>query len=169
VKKIVIVAIAAVLLFCVNAYAADKVGFINVQKLVSGSKMGKKATAEIQKLKDAENEKVNKKRAEFDKLNDKFKAESQKKNANQSKLKLMIDEIQLKEKDFKRYVADAREMLSKKDRELVVEILLKADPILKEIAAKKGYSIIFRDRNVLAYLDPAVDVTEEVIKKLDRK
>lgn len=167
-KKTVIVAIAMVLLFCVNSYAADKVGFINVQKLVSGSKMGKKATAEIQKLKDSENEKINKRRTEIDELNNKFKAESRKKDVNQSGLKLLIEEIQLKDKEYKRLVADAREMLAKKDRELVVEILLKADPILKKIAKKKGYSIILRDRGTLAYLDPAVDVTDEVIKKLDR-
>ncbi|MDO8281993.1 MAG: OmpH family outer membrane protein [Thermodesulfovibrionia bacterium] len=168
-KKIVIVAIVAVMLFCANSYAAEKVGFINVQKIVSDSEMGKKANADIQKLKDTENVKITKRRAEFEELNKTFKAESQKEGADQAELKLLIDKIQLKEKEFKRIVDDAKEMLAKKDRDLVIDILLKADPILKDIAKTKGYAMIFRDRNALAYLDPAVDITDEVIKKLDKK
>ncbi|MBI4843394.1 MAG: OmpH family outer membrane protein [Nitrospirae bacterium] len=166
-KKLVTAVIAGVLLLAFNAYA-DNVGFINVQKLVSDSKMGKKATAEIQKLKDTENEKLNKIRAEFEKLKESFKAESQKQDANKEELKILIDKIQLKEKEFKRLADDSKELLAKKDRELVLDILQKADPLLKEIAKKNGYTIILKDRNEMAYLDPKVDITDEVIKKLDK-
>lgn len=164
-KKLVTLVIAAILLFCVNSYAAE-VGFINVQKLVSGSEMGMKATAEIEKLKDKENVRINSRRDELEKLKDTFKADSQDKDADREELRVLIDKIQIKEKEFKRLVDDAKEMLAKKDRELVIEILLKADPILKDIAKKKGYSVILRDRNALAYLDPKVDITDEVIAKL---
>jgi Skp family chaperone for outer membrane proteins len=50
VKKFIVVIIVAVLLVGVNAYAADKVGFINVSKLLSDSVIGKKASAEIEKM-----------------------------------------------------------------------------------------------------------------------
>jgi outer membrane protein len=168
VKRIIIISIAALLLFSLNSYAADKVGFINVQKIVSSSEIGKKATADIEKLRDAENAEIARKRAELEELNNKFKAERQKKDVNQSELKILIEEIQLKEKEFKRLVADAREMLAKRDRELVIDILLKADPLLKEIAKQKGYTMILRDRSALAYLDPEVDITDEVIEKLNK-
>jgi outer membrane protein len=168
VKKVMVFVMASVLLLCLNSYAADKVGFINVKKLVTDSAMGRKATAEIVKMKDAEDAVISQKRAEFEELNGKFIAERQKKDVDQSSLKIMIEELQMKEKEYKRLVADAREMLEKKARELVVSILLKADPVLKEIANKKGYTMILRDPGALAYLDPEVDITDEVIEKLNK-
>lgn len=175
--KIIIVSVVsiAVFLLCINLpdgsqalYAADKVGYINVQRIVSESNLGKKAKAKIDKIREKRNKEIREKNTEIEALSNKLRAESQKKNINQPKIRELIEEIQQKNKELKRFVADVKEELAKKDRELVVEILKKADPILRKIAKKKGYSLILRNPDVLAYMDPDVDVTEEVIKRLNK-
>ncbi|CAD7848633.1 MAG: hypothetical protein [Olavius algarvensis Delta 4 endosymbiont] len=72
-------------------------------------------------------------------------------------------------KDFQRMVADAKEDISREDRELVALILKKADGVLKKIAKKKKYSIILKDPNAIGYLDPDVDITDLVLKELNKK
>ena len=66
-------------------------------------------------------------------------------------------------------VADAKEDISREDRELVALILKKADDILKKVAKKKRFSIILKDPNAIGYLDPDVDITDLVLKELDKK
>ena len=72
-------------------------------------------------------------------------------------------------KDYQRMVADAKEDISREDRELVALILKKADSVLKKIAKKKKFSIILKDPNAVGYLDPDVDITDLVLKELNRK
>lgn len=66
-------------------------------------------------------------------------------------------------------VADAKEDISREDRELVALILKKADDILKKVAKKKRFSIILKDPNAIGYLDPDVDITDLVLKELNKK
>lgn len=167
-SKIGVIVIIAVFLFCISAYAEDKVGYINVQRTVSETNLGKEARAQIEKLTTQRNKEIEEKNKELESLNNKLLAERQKKNPDLSKIRELIDEIQQKDKELKRFVADAREELTKMDRELANEILQKADPVLREIAKKRGYSIIIKDPNALAYLDSKVDITEEVIKELNK-
>jgi Skp family chaperone for outer membrane proteins len=115
-----------------------------------------------------ENVAIKKENKELEKLKAKFKADSQKKDSNQAELKILIEKIQLKDRDLKKLVDDAKKKIESRASEHLVDIRTKADPILKDIARKGGYSVIFTDRSALAYLDPGVDVTEEVIKKLDK-
>ncbi len=167
-KKIITVVTAVLLLTAFNAYAADKVGFINVPKLLANSAMGKVANEEIKKMGEAENIEISKRNKALDALKEKFRAESQDKDANKSGLKILLEEIQLKDKDLKAFVDDAKEKIGVRANEHLVEILTKADPVLKEIAQKRGYSIILKERNTIAYLNPSADVTDEVIGKLDK-
>lgn len=165
--QVIVIAIAAIFLLGINAYAEDKAGYINVQRIVSETNLGKEARVQIEKLTTQRNKEIEEKNKEIESLNNKLLTERQKKNPDLSKIRELIDEIQQKDKELKRFVADAREELTKMDRELANEILGKADPVLREIAKKRGYSVIIKDPNALAYLDSKVDITEEVIKALN--
>jgi outer membrane protein len=66
-------------------------------------------------------------------------------------------------------VDDAKEDITREDRQLVAIILGKANDILKNVAKKKKYSIILKDPNSIGYLDPDVDITDLVLKELNKK
>ena len=38
----------------------------------------------------------------------------------------------------------------------------------KKVAKRNGYTIILKDPNAIGYLDPAVDITDEVLKELNK-
>jgi outer membrane protein len=164
--KAVIGAAIVMLVWSGALLGADRVGFINLQRLVSESQMGKAARADIQKLrKDKEkmladtlkeiNERKDRLSKDWDKLDPRDRRDKQ-------------AELKRTYEDYQRLVADAKEDLLREDREVVAIILKKADPVLKKVAKKNKYTIILKDPNAIGFLDPSVDITDEVLKMLNK-
>ncbi|MEE8431795.1 MAG: OmpH family outer membrane protein, partial [Candidatus Desulfatibia sp.] len=80
-----------------------------------------------------------------------------------------VELLQKMNKDYQRLVADAKEDIAREDRQLVALILEKANDILKSVAKKKKYTIILKDPKTIGYLDPAVDITDLVVKELNKR
>ena len=80
-----------------------------------------------------------------------------------------MEEYQKALRDYQRLVADSRDDIVREDRELVAIIIEKADSIVKEGAKRNKYSIVLKDPNAVGYLDPEVDITNEVLKELNKK
>ena len=149
------------------SYAADKVGYINLQRLVSESKMGQAAQKDIRKLRKKKEKIVADKLWEINKLKEVINKEGEKMTPSEKRDKL--EALKKAYKEYQRLVADAKEDIVREDRELVSIILKKADGILKKVAKKKKYTIILKDPNAIGYLDPSVDITDLVLKELNKK
>ncbi|MFC1534202.1 OmpH family outer membrane protein [Thermodesulfobacteriota bacterium] len=148
------------------SFAADKVGYINLQRLVNESEMGKAAKGGILKLRKEREAVLQKKLKEVNNLKEFINKEGAKMDAAEKR-----DNIQALNKTYKEYqrlVADAREDIANEDRELVAIILKKADTVLKKVAKKKKYTIILKDPNAIGYLDRSVDITDDVLKELNK-
>ncbi|MCF8078231.1 MAG: OmpH family outer membrane protein [Desulfobacterales bacterium] len=157
---------AALLLFAGASSAAGKVGFINLQRLVSESKIGKEARQDIQKMRKAKEgelsrrlEDLNKEKDELDQKWDEL--DPRDRRDRRAELKRSFE-------DYQKMVSDAKEDILREDREVVAIILKKADGVLKTVAKKQGYTIILKDPNAIGYLDPEVDITDEVLKALNK-
>ena len=150
------------------ALAADsKVGYINVQRIVSESDIGKVARQDVDKLRQEKQAEVNGSAAAINTLKtdiDTKKGAMPAKELQEKTLKLQ-DMV----KEHKRLVADVNDELTRKDRELVADILRQADGVVKMVAKKGNYTIIMKDPNAVGYLDPAFDITDEVLKELNKK
>jgi outer membrane protein len=155
------------LVWCTVSHAADKVGYINLQRLVNESKMGKAAREDIRKLRKDREAMVSNKLWEINNLKELLNKQGAKMDPNEKRDK--IEALQKVYKEYQRMVADAKEDILREDRELVSIILKKADGILKKVAKKKKYSIILKDPKAIGYLDPSVDITDAVLKELDRR
>jgi outer membrane protein len=149
------------------AVAADKVGYINLQRLVNESEMGQSAKLEIQKLRSERERAVAGKLQEINRLKEILNDKNKKLSAAERRDKL--EALQKAYKEYQRMVADAREDITREDRELVSIILNKADGVLKKVAKQKKYTIILKDPNAIGYLDPEVDITDDVLKELNKK
>ena len=147
-------------------YAADKVGYINLQRLVNESEMGKAAKNDIQKLREERETVLKEKLKEINDLRDLINKESETMEAAEKNDK--IQELTRAYKEYQRILEDAKEDISNEDQELVAIILQKADGVLKEVAKKQKYSIILKDANAIGYLDPEVDITDDVLKELNK-
>jgi len=151
---------------CATSLAADKVGYIDLQRLVNESKAGKAAIADIQNLRREKEAIIADRSAQIKKLNE-FIDEKGATLAPREK-RQKTDELQMLYKDYQRLVADARDDINREDRELVSIILEKADSVLQQVAQKGNYAIILKDPKAIGYLDPSVDITDEVLRELNK-
>ncbi|MBI9084405.1 MAG: OmpH family outer membrane protein [Desulfobacterales bacterium] len=159
---------AMTFLFSAGAYAAaEKVGYINLRRLVAESKIGKEAQKDIQKLRKKKEDAVSDKLKDINKMKTFINESGDKLPPSEKRAK--IEELQRIYKDYQRMVEDAKEEIVREDRQLVAIILKKADSVLKSVAKKKNFAIILKDPNAIGYLDEAVDITGDVIKELNKK
>lgn len=155
------------LTLCAVSHAGDKVGFINLQRLVNESTMGKAARADIQKMRKQREEIVSNKLWQVNNLKSLLTEQGVSMDPVEKRNK--IDKLRSAYKEYQRLLADAKEDILREDRELVAIILKKADGVLKKVAKKRKYTIILKDPKAIGYLDPSVDITDEVLKGLNKK
>lgn len=152
---------------CSSVSAAGKVGYINLQRLVAESKIGKEAKKEIQQMREEKEKALNAKSKAVNDLKELLEKTGDQMEPREKRNR--SEELRRAYRDYQMLLNDAKEDLLKEDREVVAIILKKADGVLKEVAKKAGYSIILKDPNAIGYLDDDVDITDEVLKQLNRR
>jgi outer membrane protein len=157
---------ALFLMTAAAASAADKVGYINLQRLVSESKTGKEAREDIQKMRKAKEDELTRRLESLNKMKDELNENWEKLDARTQRDRRA--ELKRAYEDYQKMLNDAKEDILREDRELVSIILQRADGVLKKVAKRNGYTIILKDPNAIGYLDPAVDITDEVLKELNK-
>lgn len=150
-----------------TAEAADPVGYINLNRLVRESEMGKTARADLVTLRQKKEKEIERKGQTLKLLREEINTRGAKMSDAEKKEKIEL--LQKVYKEYQRMVADAKEDIVREDRELVATILKQADDILKKVAKKKKFSIILKDPNAVGYLDEKVDITDDVLKELNKK
>lgn len=98
---------------------------------------------------------VKKLKGELDLLNDEGKQEKQ----------AIIDQ---KVKELQEFDREVRDTLRGERDQMVRDILKDIEQVLQNYGSEQGYTFILNDR-VLLYKDKSLDVTEEVIKRLNKK
>ena len=168
-KKIVVVVFCIFFGLNLNtvSFAADKVGYINLQRLVNESEMGKAARKEIEKLRKDKEEALTLKLKEINELKEFIDKKGNEMDPLEKRDK--TGKLKRLNTDYQKFVNDAKEDILKEDREVVSIILKKADGILKKVAKRKKFAIILKDPNAIGYLDPEVDITDEVLKELNKE
>jgi outer membrane protein len=150
----------------VSAFAADsRIGFLNIQKAVSGTKDWKS--------------KFDKFKADFtkEKKNIKFREKKIKKmleNLNKQSyvldpdLKKKKEDAFRKEKiEFERYVQDQNAEFGKKEKEMTQKILIKMVDVVKKIGKEKRYTMIVEEKFAL-YHDKSIDMTGIATRAYDK-
>ena len=152
-----------------NILAAGEVKFavVDIQKFQEGSTAFQKVRAEIKARFDALQQKLERERDALMKLDEELKKQSM-------MLSLDAQEDKQRELDKKRrYYKYLQDDFSQEIKTLEVEAIKKTmkelETVVKDIAQKKGYTLILERRTLgLMYYDPSVDITEEVIKGYDK-
>jgi outer membrane protein len=77
-------------------------------------------------------------------------------------------EIEKQTKDAERFQQDAQAEINELQQEVQNEFVKKLSPIVEQIAVEKGLHLVFNaSESGLAWATPGLDLTQEVIKKLD--
>lgn len=154
------------------AAEAVKVGVMDQQAVMERSKAGKRALEEMksysltrQKIINADDQELKDLEQSFQdpngKLSDSVKQEKQ-------------EQFRTKLEAYQRRLADFNREIQQKQREMILEYSKKIADAARAVAQKEGYLAIIDKGNdavirVVIYHQPALDVTELVIKEFDRQ
>ena len=143
-----------------------KIGVINSQEVLETSAEGKKVMARL-------SESDKKSQAAITKLDDEIRQLQTKLNTQRLTLTdeaiiQLNSDLEKKQTDRKRYAEDSyREMQDLMNR-LFSRVQSELLPIIEQIGKERGLDIIFDlAKSGAVYFNPAIDITDEVIKKYD--
>lgn len=165
---LVSLALACAVLLLAGPVAAEpvKIGYVDIQRVIDESTIGLQANAKLRKdferraaeLKNMEKE-LEKVRMELDSKGSVMSAERRRQ---------LEEEFRRDRRDFKRADRDNSEEFNIKRKQLLIGILPKIVKAVQTIGKEQGYTLILQNKpDILLYLNDRVDVTSEVIARLN--
>jgi outer membrane protein len=141
-----------------------KYAFINIQRIASESAEGRASSARIEALR-------SKKAAELAEKNKAVEALQAKQRsavlgeAVAAQIQKDIDKTQV---EIQRMTQDAQAELQDLQNELQIDFQRKVGPVIETVAREKGLQLLFSQQDSgLVWADPGLDLTAEVIRRLD--
>jgi outer membrane protein len=144
----------------------SKVAFVVLQRIVNESAEGKTASAQIQALQQKKAGELNEKNKQLQGLQQKIEKEGSVMSASATAdLQKQAERLQV---DIQRATQDAQQEIQELQNNLQAQFQQKIDPILAQVGQEKGLHFIFNGPDSgLVWADLSLDITAEVIKKLD--
>ena len=150
-----------------SSFARDlRVGVIDIQKAVSGTKEWKKEFLSFKTNFNRERKLITRKEEQLKKMINNIKKQGMVLNPELKKKK--EEEILKKKREFERYVQDRNEDLAKKEKEITSRILKKMADVIKKIGKEKNFSMILEKKTGL-YFDNSIDLTTLAIQAYNKK
>lgn len=143
----------------------SKIAFVDMNEIAAQSAAGKDASKQLKALND-------KKVAEINDKNKQLQAAQQKLNAGGSVLNdaardQLQKDIERLQRDIQFAQQNAQAELNELQQDLQNAFGKKVVPIIQAIAEQKGLYAVFTSESGTAYVNPGLDITPEVVKRLD--
>jgi outer membrane protein len=143
-----------------------KIGFVNIQRVVLESAEGKASSGKVNAL-------IQRKQTEGAEKNKQLQANQQKLQQSGGVLSdsartQLEKEIERQQVEAQRFQQDAQAEINELQQELQSEFIKRVSPVLQQVATEKGLHALFNFQEAgVAWADPGLDLTSEVVKKLD--
>lgn len=161
-----VIATAALVALPVSAQSAQKVGVIEVQRIVQDSAVGKESLARIQKITATRQEDLTKRQTELRDLEKRI--QEQGKSLSEEAMEKLQKDYQQKALDLKRFQDDAQRELEELQRKELTELEKKVLPVIEAVSKELGYTLVFNKfQSGLLHADDSVDLTSAVIQKFN--
>lgn len=143
-----------------------KIAVINTQEVVFESSTGQKALEEIQALQQRKQQEVEAKQAEITELRNRLN--EGRLSLSEEKIAELQGELETKLRDLRRFQEDAAAELERKRNEVLSSIEELVMPVINQLGEENDYTMIFRKfESGLLFVDETVDITAQVIQRLD--
>lgn len=167
-KKLLIgaaLSVAVILPTLTHAQATTKIGFISTSRILNDSKYATELTKKLekefstrQKALEETDARIRSEAAKLDK--DSITLAEAEKVTRRRKLQDLDFEFQKNRRQFE-------EDLQQRKQVLIGELTSKANSIIREIATAGNYDLILAESNGIVHVNKKLDLTDEVLKKLD--
>ena len=140
-----------------------KMGWMNVQQAIVTSDEGAKTMSDIQKFVDSKNSELEAMKREAEDLRTKLEVQSSK-LTDEAQMDLE-EKARLAETSLQRFQEDTQRDITSRQQRMYNVISGKMGPVIEKVAIDKGFdAIIVYDPQRDAWVNPALNVTEDVIK-----
>ncbi|MCC7123345.1 MAG: OmpH family outer membrane protein [Acidobacteria bacterium] len=146
----------------------SKVAFVVLQRIANESAEGKTATGRIQALQQKKAAELNEKNKQLQTAQQRLEKEASLLSATAAgELQKQVARLQ---QEIQRFTEDAQGEVQELQQQLQQEFQVRLEPVLQEIGREKGLHFIFNGPDAgLVWADTALDISGDVIKKLDAK
>jgi outer membrane protein len=149
------------------AFAAERIGFIDMREIMIKSDAGKKASEDFGKLYEKDKSSIQAKEAELKKLKDEL--EKQRTVLTESAMKEKEMAYQKKFRDYQLMVKDSNEELQRRDQELSKKLVPDILKVIKVIGDKDKYALIIDlGSTPVPYAAKENNLTEKVIEEFNK-
>jgi len=164
----VIICFAVVLSVPVSGAENLKIGVFDIQRVMKESKTAEGYRQKLVKEVESKKKAFDEKQDAIRQIEDKLKKDGQKLTAGQKKA---LEEKHANElKELKRMKEDVDVELQKADRELAQKAFQEIGDVIKKIADKENYTIIFEKNSAgIVHFKGTVDITEKIITLYDKR
>ncbi len=155
--------------FVAIAQSGAKVGVMNVLRAIVECGEGKQANEEFQKKYEAKREELTKMQKELESLQQQLRSQTPS-LTDQSRADLAKN-VDSKNTELQRAQQDAEKEFNDLRNEIFNRIGFKLSPLMQQYAKENSYTLILdssSQNSQLSYIDPAIDITDEIIKLYDR-
>ncbi len=165
-KKTFIALAAIIMLIAMSSYAFSetKIGIINAQKLVEGTKRGRAIASKLEEIGKAKQGQLKKLQDDIQKLEKELMSPALNEETREKKAL----ELQNKRTEGKRFVEDSQREMQIKTQKEMDKLKNEIQPIIQQVGKDKGLHVIL-EITAVAYYDPAIDITDDIIKIMDSK
>ena len=144
-----------------------KYAVVDVQAIAAQSTVGKDASKKLNDLQAKKTSEIQDKNKQLQALTAKRDSGGSVLNeAARAQLDKDIDKLQ---RDIQYAQSNAQAEMQDLNNELQAEFTKKVGPIIEEIAKEKGLYLVFTADSGFAYIHPGLNISDEVIKRLDAK
>jgi len=150
------------------AAGGQRVGFIDVQRVLARSTAGIAAREQLEREKAAMQKEMDAKRQELEKLRDDLEKKGPLMTADARRERQEV--FDRKRRDAARAIDDFQKELEKKEQQLLQRVLQEVSTIIERVGKERGYHMIVEKRGaVVLYASADADLTDEVIRVYDRE
>jgi outer membrane protein len=147
--------------------APTKFGFVDTLRIVSETEEGKVEIGKVQEYINKKQSEYDAKKGDLDKLSEQY--QNQQRNLNPETRDEMEKAITTKDKDLKRFQEDTQADIDRQRDSILGKLGQKVQDVIDAFAKESGYAAIFVRAQAQAYVAPALDVTDEIIKRYNQK
>lgn len=146
-----------------------KIGVINIQGAIVGTKDGQKASQELTTKFDPKQKDIQNRQNELSQLKDQYQKSGN--LMSEDKRSQMAREIDEKQKRLERDVQDAQEELNAEQQRVLQNLGQRMMAVITKYAKDNGYAMILDDSNPntpLLYAASGIDITQDIISLYDK-
>jgi outer membrane protein len=151
----------------VPAAQTNRIGFIDVQRVLARSVAGVAAREQLEREKATMQKEMDGKRQELEKLRDELEKKGPLMTVEARRDKQ--ETFDRKRRDAARLADDFQKELEKKEQGLLQKVLQDVSGVIEKVGKERGYYLIVEKRGaVVLYSAAEADLTDEIIRAYDR-